>query len=70
MMVSLANAAVGSSWVVAWNFADKSLFGNCRLETGDEVNVIASYFGNVIVRVKGKRLAITRDAADRIKLSE
>lgn len=70
IMMSLANAAVGSNGTVAWNLADRRIFGDCQIDTGDEVSVIASYFGNVIVRVKGRKLAITRDAADRIKLAE
>ena len=45
------------------------MFGACQLETGDQVQVVSSYFGNVIIKAKGKRLAITRDAAERIKLA-
>ena len=69
-MMSLSDAVNGFSGEVAWNCADRSLFGACQLETGDQVQVVSSYFGNVIIKVKGKRLAITRDAAERIKLAE
>lgn len=68
-MMSLSDAVGGFSGEVAWNCADRSLFGECQLETGDQVQVISSYFGNVIIRANGKRLAITRDAAERIKLA-
>ena len=68
-MMSLSDAVSGFSGEVAWNCADRSLFGTCRLETGDQVQVISSYFGNVIIRANGKRLAITKDAAERIKMA-
>ena len=68
-MMSLSDAVDGFSGEVAWNCADRSLFGECQLETGDQVQVISSYFGNVIIRVNGKRFAITRDAAERIKMA-
>ena len=68
-MMSLSDAVNGFSGEIAWNCADRSLFGACQLETGDQVQVVSSYFGNVIIKAKGKRLAITRDAAERIKLA-
>ncbi|EDP25356.1 hypothetical protein COPEUT_02553 [Coprococcus eutactus ATCC 27759] len=68
-MMSLSDTVNGFSGEIAWNCADRSLFGACQLETGDQVQVVSSYFGNVIIKVKGKRLAITRDAAERIKLA-
>ena len=67
-MMSLSDAVNGFSGEVAWNCADRSLFGACQLETGDQVQVISS-FGNVIIRANGKRLAITKDAAERIKMA-
>ena len=63
-MMSLSDAVNGFSGEVAWNCADRSLFGACQLETGDQVQVVSSYFGNVIIKANGKRLAITRDAAE------
>ena len=68
-MMSLSDAVNGFSGEVAWNCADRSLFGAYQLETGDQVQVISSYFGNVIIRANGKRLAITKDAAERIKMA-
>ena len=68
-MMSLSDAVNGFSGEVAWNCADRARFGACQLETGDQVQVVSSYFGNVIIKVKGKRLAITRDTAERIKLA-
>ena len=68
-MMSLSDAVSGFTGEVAWNCADRSLFGTCQLETGDQVQVISSYFGNVIIRANGKRLAITKDAAERIKMA-
>ena len=68
-MMSLSDAVNGFSGEIAWNCADRSLFGACHLETGDQVQVVSSYFGNVIIKANGKRLAITRDAAERIKLA-
>ena len=54
IMMSLSNAADGFCSTIAWNCADKELFGDCPLDTGDEVQVVSSFFGNVIVRVHGR----------------
>lgn len=70
IMMSLSNAADGFCSTIAWNYADKALFGDCPLDTGDEVQVISSFFGNVIVRVHGRCLAITKDTAERIKMCQ
>ena len=51
-MMSLSDAVNGFSGEVAWNCADRSLFGACQLETGDQVQVVSSYFGN---QCKGKK---------------
>ena len=37
IMMSLSNAADGFCSTIAWNCADKALFGDCPLDTGDEV---------------------------------
>lgn len=69
IMKSLSEAASGFSGEIAWNCADRSIFGDCQLDTGDEVQVISSYFGNVLIKAKGRSLAIAKDAAERIKLA-
>lgn len=46
IMMSLSNAADGFCSTIAWNCADKELFGDCPLDTGDEVQVVSSFFGN------------------------
>ena len=63
-VMSLSDAVNGFSGEIAWNCADRSLFGACQLETGDQVQVVSSYFGNVIIKAKGKRLAITSLSVD------
>ena len=68
IVMSLSNATDGFCSTIAWNCADKALFGDCQLYTGDEVQVVSSFFGNVIVRVHGRCLAINKDAAERIKM--
>ena len=47
--MSLSDAVNGFSGEIAWNCADRSLFGACQLETGDQVQVVSSYFVNVII---------------------
>ena len=37
IMMSLSNAADGFCSTIAWNCADKALFGDCPLDTGDEI---------------------------------
>lgn len=36
IMMSLSNAADGFCSTIAWNYADKALFGDCPLDTGDD----------------------------------
>ena len=60
IMMSLSNAADGFCSTIAWNCADKELFGDCPLDTGDEVQVVSSFFGNVIVRVHEDALQLPR----------
>ena len=38
-VMSLSDAVNGFSGEIAWNCADRSLFGACQLETGDQVQV-------------------------------
>ena len=44
IMMSLSNAADGFCSTIAWNCADKALFGDCPLDTGDKVQVVSSFF--------------------------
>ena len=47
--MSLSDAVNGFSGEIAWNCADRSLFGACQLETGDQVQVVCDNQG------KGKK---------------
>ena len=35
---------------------------------GADVDVVSSFFGNVIVGINGKQVALSKDVADRIKV--
>ena len=70
IMMSLSNAAGGLCSGGAGGGAGGAVFGDCQLDTGDEVQVVSSFFGNVIVRVHGRCLAINKDAAERIKMCQ
>lgn len=68
-MMSLSDAVNGFSGEVAWNCADRSLFGACQLETGDQVQVVSSYFGNVINQGKGKKTCYNKRCGGAVKLA-
>lgn len=65
-MLSLSQAPIGTVETIKWNLG----YTNCvsSLTEGNIIEVIASYFGNVIVKSNGKRFAIDKDAANKIKL--
>ena len=62
-MYSLVDASLNTLYTIKWNICSDekmSLLEKLGLVQGAKVSVIASYFGNVIVSVNGKRIAIER----------
>ena len=60
-MYSLVDASLNTLHTIKWNICSDekmSLLEKLGLVQGAKVSVIASYFGNVIVSVNGKRIAI------------
>ena len=54
-VMSLSDAVNGFSGEIAWNCADRSLFGACQLETGDQVQVVSSLLWQCDNQGKGKK---------------
>ena len=70
-MYSLVDASLNTLYTIKLNICSDekmSLLEKLGLVQGAKVNVIASYFGNVIVSVNGKRIAIEKDTAERVKV--
>ena len=70
-MYSLVDASLNTLHTIKWNICSDekmSLLEKLGLAQGAKVSVIASYFGNVIVSVNGKRIAIEKDTAERVKV--
>ena len=70
-MYSLVDASLNTLYTIKWIICSDekmSLLEKLGLVQGAKVNVIASYFGNVIVSVNGKRIAIEKDTAERVKV--
>ena len=70
-MYSLVDASLNTLYTIKWNICSDekmSLLEKLGLVQGAKVSVIASYFGNVIVSVNGKRIAIEKDTAERVKV--
>ena len=68
-MYSLVDASLNTLHTIKWNICSDekmSLLEKLGLVQGAKVSVIASYFGNVIVN--GKRIAIEKDTAERVKV--
>ena len=62
-MYSLVDASLNTLHTIKWNICSDekmSLLEKLGLVQGAKVSVIASYFGNVIVSVNGKRIAIEK----------
>ena len=68
-MYSLVDASLNTLHTIKWNIcSDEKMSLLEKLVQGAKVSVIASYFGNVIVSVNGKRIAIEKDTAERVKV--
>lgn len=67
-MLSLSLAPKGTSQIVKWNTCDDDAARNLGLTPGAEVEVLSSCGGSVIVLVGDRRVALSRDIADRIKV--
>ena len=64
-MYSLVDASLNTLHTIKWNICSDekmSLLEKLGLVQGAKVSVIASYFGNVIVSVNGKRIAIEKES--------
>ena len=67
-MYSLVDASLNTLYTIKWNICSDekmSLLEKLGLVQGAKVS---SYFGNVIVSVNGKRIAIEKDTAERVKV--
>lgn len=70
-MYSLAEASLNTLYTIKWNICSDDrmpILEKLGLVQGAKVSVIASYFGNVIVSVNGKRVALEKDTAERVKV--
>ena len=70
-MYSLVDASLNTLYTIKWNICSDermSLLEKLGLVQGAKVSVIASYFVTVIVSVNGKRIAIEKDTAKRVKV--
>ncbi len=70
-MIALSQANVGTIDTVKWNFSDycnENLTGMVALRPGTLIEVVSSYFGNIIINVNGKFLALDKDTADKVKI--
>lgn len=70
-MMALSQANIGTIDTVKWNFSDycsENLTGTVALRPGTWIEVVSSYFGNMIIRVNGKFLALDKDTADKVKI--
>lgn len=68
-MMALSQANVGTIDTIKWNFSDyENLTGMSALRPGTWIEVVSSYFGNIIISVNGKFLALDKDTADKVKI--
>ncbi len=70
-MTTLSLAKPGKSYTIKWNVCQNSLDANTielGLYPGTTLFVIGSYFGNVIVSVHGKKIALNKETAFCIKV--
>ncbi|HIT68058.1 MAG TPA: ferrous iron transport protein A [Candidatus Merdisoma merdipullorum] len=69
-MESLSNARRGETCTIKWMFGSPvhlAWMDELHMRPGSQVTVIQNTMGSLIVGVDGRRLAVSRDAADQIK---
>ena len=69
-MESLSNARSGVTCTIKWMFGSPvhlAWMDELHMRPGSQVTVIQNTMGSLIVGVDGRRLAVSRDAADQIK---
>lgn len=70
-MIALSDAAPGTAYTVKWNVNrgdNASKTAGFGLRSGQELFLLSSFFGNVVIEIKGKRVALCRDTAYCIKV--
>jgi ferrous iron transport protein A len=71
-MQSLNDATIGGTYTIQWMMCDPhtmEVIDNNELKEGMTVRVVGEFYGNVILGVGDKRLAIGKEAAKDIKVS-
>ncbi|RKD34916.1 FeoA family protein [Lacrimispora algidixylanolytica] len=71
-MQSLNDVTIGGTYTIQWMTCDPhtmEAMNNHELKEGMTVRVVGQFYGNVILGVGDKRLAIGKEAAKDIKVS-
>ena len=70
-MISLADVSKYGLYTIKWilrDYVSKDFIADMGIVQGADVDVVSSFFGNVIVGINGKQVALSKDVADRIKV--
>lgn len=68
-MIALSDAAPGLEYTVKWNVnrgASAASTAKVGLRSGEELFLLSSFFGSVVIEINGKRVALCKDTAYRI----
>lgn len=66
-MISLNEAVCGSTYEIKWLLG---IAENLRMRVGDTLDIIQNAGGDMIVKHKYRRLALSRDICSKIKVGE
>lgn len=70
-MIALSDAKPGLEYTVKWNMNHNegaNATARFDLRCGNRVYLLSSFFGNVVIEINGKRVALGRDTAFWIKV--
>ena len=70
-MISLADVSKYGLYTIKWilcDYVSRDFIADMGIVQGADVDVVSSFFGNVIVGVNGRQVALSKDVADRIKV--
>lgn len=66
-MISLSKAVCGGTYEIKWLLG---IAENLRMRVGDTLDIIQNAGGDMIVKHKYRRLALSRDICSKIKVGE
>ena len=67
-MIALSAAKPGKIYTIKWNVSNLSYLNECGLNQGNDIYLASSFWGNTIIIVNNKRIALDSSTSFGIKV--